>query len=173
MGDGKFVEASTGFAYRPVFVDRLNILGKYTFLYDLPSLGQDDGSNVDERSHVLSLEGLFDLTKQWEMGAKYAHKVGELREERDSGVWYSTSVDYFALIGRYNLYQAWDGLVKYQWLQVEEAEDQRHGALVGIDRHINENFKLGIGYNFTDFDDELTNLDYRSNGWFLNVVGKY
>jgi hypothetical protein len=33
--------------------------------------------------------------------------------------------------------------------------------------------KFGIGYNFTDFSDDLTLLDYEHEGWFLNAVGKY
>ncbi len=172
-GDARFIEADLGFAYRPVSNDRLNMLGKYTYLYDLPGIGQDDGSNVDERSHIISLEGIYDLGHRWEAGAKYAHKLGEIREERNAGDWFDTQVDYAAIIGRYHLHEKWDGLLKYQWLRVKEADDQRHGVLVGIYRYINEFFKLGVGYNFTDFDDDLTNLDYRSHGWFVNMVGNY
>jgi hypothetical protein len=32
--------------------------------------------------------------------------------------------------------------------------------------------KIGVGYNFTDFSDDLTDLDYQNNGWFVNFVGK-
>jgi hypothetical protein len=45
--------------------------------------------------------------------------------------------------------------------------------LLGLDRHINDHMKIGIGYNFTDFSDDLGDLDYDKRGWFLNVVGKY
>jgi hypothetical protein len=31
---------------------------------------------------------------------------------------------------------------------------------------------VGVGYNFTDFSDDLTNLDYQNSGWFINTVGK-
>ena len=34
-----------------------------------------------------------------------------------------------------------------------------------------ENFKLGAGYNFTDFSDDLTDLSYDNRGWFLNLTG--
>jgi len=44
--------------------------------------------------------------------------------------------------------------------------------LVGVYRHINQHVKVGVGYNFTDFSDDLTNLDYRSQGWFVNLLGK-
>ena len=74
--------------------------------------------------------------------------------------------------GRYHLTKHWDGLLAYRWLDVEEADDNRQGALLGIDRHINDHLKIGVGYNFTDFSDDLTDLDYQNNGWFLNFVGK-
>ncbi len=35
-----------------------------------------------------------------------------------------------------------------------------------------EKVKVGIGYNFTSFSDDLTDYDYDSKGYFLNVVGK-
>ena len=31
----------------------------------------------------------------------------------------------------------------------------------------------GVGYNFTDFSDDLTDFDYDHKGWFLNMVGTY
>ena len=35
------------------------------------------------------------------------------------------------------------------------------------------NFRIGIGYNFTDFSDNLTNFDYDHKGWFVNLTGQY
>ena len=46
-------------------------------------------------------------------------------------------------------------------------------SLVGLDRDINKNFRIGVGYNFTDFSDDLTDFDYDHRGWFLNLVGTY
>ena len=33
--------------------------------------------------------------------------------------------------------------------------------------------KIGIGYNFSDFDDDLSNTRGSSKGWFINIIGKY
>ncbi len=49
----------------------------------------------------------------------------------------------------------------------------REGWLVGLDRVIGKNFRIGVGYNFTDFSDDMTNLRYDNKGWFLNIVGYY
>ena len=45
----------------------------------------------------------------------------------------------------------------------------RQGWLVGLDRDIGKNFRIGAGYNFTEFSD----FDYDHEGWFLNMVGMY
>jgi hypothetical protein len=37
---------------------------------------------------------------------------------------------------------------------------------------LDDHASLGLGYNFTDFNDRLTNLDYDSKGWFLNLTGR-
>jgi hypothetical protein len=47
------------------------------------------------------------------------------------------------------------------------------GFLVGVYRHINDNFKIGVGYNFTDFSDNLTDLSYSSYGWFINAIASF
>ena len=62
---------------------------------------------------------------------------------------------------------------KIVFIDVREAEDTRAGALVAVYRHIGDHVKAGVGYNFTDFSDDLTNLDYDSQGMFFNVIGKW
>src|SRR4029077_18757556 len=39
-----------------------------------------------------------------------------------------------------------------------------------IYRHIGKNLKAGVGYNFTDFSDDLTDLKYNHKGVFLNLI---
>ena len=64
-------------------------------------------------------------------------------------------------------------MFEYRYLESETEDDDKHGALVGAYRHLGEHFKIGAGYNFTDFNDDLTDNDYDSDGWFIDVVGKY
>ena len=59
------------------------------------------------------------------------------------------------------------------WLRAKELGDRRTGWLTAGYYHINENVKLGLGYNFTDFSDDLTDMRYRSRGWFINLLGKF
>ena len=74
---------------------------------------------------------------------------------------------------RYQLMHEWDALAEYRWLQVKENGSNRHGWLVGVDREIGDNFRVGLGYNFTSFSDNLAVLDYNHRGWFLNLTGTY
>ncbi len=170
--EASFVEGNLGAAYRPAFNDRLNLLAKYSYLSDLGSSGQRD-LLPDERSHVLSIEALYDLTKRWELGGKFAYRKGETRLQRDSGPWFDSGAHMALVRGRYHFIRRWDAMVEYRWLEAETKDDVNHGALTGVYFHVNDNFRVGAGYNFTDFDDDLTRLNYRTRGWFLDFVGSF
>ena len=58
-------------------------------------------------------------------------------------------------------------------LEAQEAEDTKYGTLVAIHRQLYRNMKIGVDYNFTDFSDDLTDLDYNNDGLFFNAVGKF
>jgi hypothetical protein len=175
--DGSFVEAVTGFAYRPVAYDRFNMLFKYTYFYDLPSPGQLTlgGWIADyaQQSHVLSVDGSFDLNPWLTVGAKYAFRAGELRDNRTGGPWFDSQAH--LIIGRADLkvVKQWDLMGELRLLDVPTANDRRFGALVGVYRHINDNIKMGVGYNFTDFSDNLTHLNYDRRGVFINALAKF
>lgn len=72
---------------------------------------------------------------------------------------------------RYHLLWKLDALAEYRWLSVDETGDEKDGALLGIDLQLSPNVSLGVGYNFTNFNDRLSSLDYESRGWFLNLSG--
>ena len=170
--EGKYVELDLGFAYRPVGNDRWNILGKYTFLYDLAVTGQDT-AQPDERSHIFAIEALYDLNNQWELGGKLAYKAGDTRLQRGSGPWFETGAHLAVARARYHVIKNWDALLEYRWLESETEDDEKHGALAALYRHVGQHMKIGAGYNFTDFNDDLTDNDYDSDGIFIDVVGKY
>ncbi|MGF1548752.1 MAG: SdrD B-like domain-containing protein [Thiotrichales bacterium] len=170
--EASFVEGNLGAAYRPAFNDRLNLLAKYSYLSDLGSSGQRD-LVPDERSHVLSVEALYDLTRRWEIGGKLAYRKGETRLQRDSGPWFDSGAHMALVRGRYHFVKRWDAMVEYRWLEAETKDDVNHGALTGVYFRVNDHFRVGAGYNFTDFDDNLTRLNYRTRGWFLDFVGSF
>ena len=54
----------------------------------------------------------------------------------------------------------------------QDAEDRLDGALLGLYRHVGNHVKVGAGYNFSKFSDDLTSLDFRHQGLFINIIGK-
>jgi hypothetical protein len=46
-------------------------------------------------------------------------------------------------------------------------------ALLAICRHVGDNFKVGVGYNFGRFSGDLRDLTLDDEGVFLNVLGTF
>ncbi|HZM14516.1 MAG TPA: hypothetical protein VFE28_00815, partial [Candidatus Krumholzibacteria bacterium] len=171
VGDAQFMESGLGLAYRPARHNRLNILSRYTFLYDLPSAAQSERS--DEKSHVLSFETGYDVTRRWELGGRYALKHEETRQARDGGDWLRSQPNLGILRARYHLIAKLDGVGEYRWLWNGEVGDRQHGALFALYRNLTPSIELGAGFNATSFSDELTHLDHDAYGWFLRLRAKH
>lgn len=174
--DGNFKEFVLGYAYRPIHHDRLNAIVKYTYFENLPSPDQltSHNSTVDfsQKSNIYALDINYDWNPRLTLGGKYAVRIGEVSSERINPVFFESNASLIVLRGDWHLAKRWDILTELRRLGVEIADDVRSGVLIGAYRHMGDNIKLGIGYNFTDFSDNLTDLDYDSQGLFINVIGK-
>lgn len=168
----RFIEGNIGFAYRPWNSTRWGLFGRYTYLYDRSSSGQLVESDYDQKSQLVSLEGVYRLDRNWELSAKVARRMGEARLGRGSGEWFDSGATFAAGQVRYEVRDKWHLLAEYRWLDVKDG-GSRHGGLIGIDRDITNNLRIGAGYNFTKFSDDLTDFDYDHKGWFINFVGTY
>jgi hypothetical protein len=73
----------------------------------------------------------------------------------------------------YEVIRRWDLLAEVRKLSVTTAQDSQLGALVAVYRHLGPNVKVGVGYNFTDYSDDLSDLSHRNHGFFFNVIGKF
>jgi hypothetical protein len=173
-----FTEAVFAAAYRPVRNERLNLLAKYTFLSDLASpvqLGSRGGAiNYAQRSNVLALDATYEVNGWLSFGGKAAQRIGELRLGRTGHTpWFSSEATFFAARADFSIVKEWDGLIEARTLNVKEAGSTQSGILVALHRHITDEVRLGIGYNFTDFSDDLTNLRGDSKGAFINLVAAF
>jgi outer membrane protein OmpA-like peptidoglycan-associated protein len=176
--DGDYTEAVLAAAYRPVANDRWNALFKYTYFYNLPSPAQVDHSfntplDYRQKSHVLNVDAIYDVKPWLSLGAKYGVRMGKLSPSRTSDAWYDSRAHLAVLRADVHFTRELDGIAEMRRLSVRETKDSRSGALLGVYRHIGAHAKAGIGYNFTDFSDDLTDLSYRNRGWFINVLGKF
>lgn len=180
--DGDYVEASLGYAYRPVDNDRLNALFKYTWLYDLPGIDQIgiNGSlaSPKQRSHILSADLIYDLFPWLSVGGKYGFRVGEVQQRTSDGSetftdWERSSAHLGILRADLHIVKQWDLLVEGRVLYMPSAKTTDYGLLAAVYRQVGQNFKVGVGYNFGRFSDDLRDLTLDDEGAFLNVVGKF
>lgn len=175
--DADYIEASIGYAYRPVGNDRLNALFKYTYLHDLPAPEQltDDGVPLGpmQRSHVVSADFIYDVTQRLSIGAKYGYRHGEISTTRDEADFMPSTAHLGVVRADYHVVKNWDLLLEGRMLKLSEQDQVMYGALAAVYRHIGNNMKLGVGYNFGRFSDDLTDLTLDDEGVFVNVIGKF
>ena len=55
----------------------------------------------------------------------------------------------------------------------EESDLTETGALVGLYRHLGNNVKLGLGYEWGEVSDDMANISYEGRGVFLNLIAKF
>jgi hypothetical protein len=173
--DGGYTEAVIGYAYRPVMHDRFNALAKYTYFHNVPTTDQvtpqGEAAQFIQKSHIGSVDVTYDLTPNWSIGAKYAYRLGLLSLERESPEFLDNRAQLVVLRVDWRLGQYWEGMVEGRALDLPDLNEQRTGALIGIYRYLGEHIKAGVGYNFTDFSEDLTDLSFNHEGVFLNVIG--
>ena len=170
--DARFAEVDLGLAYRPVEDNKLNVLAMASYVYDVDPRNQMGGLYVDEKGRVLSLEGLYQVTPRLKVGGKAAVKRSAIRLDRDQDNFINATTLLWIARLRYHMVWKLDALVEYRYLEIDEIGDQKQGVLLGVDLQLGSNMAVGVGYNFTDFNDRLTTLDYESKGWFLNLNGR-
>ncbi|MEO8410438.1 MAG: hypothetical protein ABI478_07690 [Propionivibrio sp.] len=120
---------------------------------------------------MFSIDTIYDLFPWLSVGAKYGLRYGELRQNRASGQWFSSQADLLILRADWHFVKEWDAHVELRNLRAKEAEDAKAGALIGIYRHVADGVKVGIGYNFTRYSDDLTELVVSVAGVVLEYCG--
>jgi flagellar motor protein MotB len=175
--DGDYTEAVLGSAYRPVHNDRFNALFKYTFFSNLPTVDQatagTSGESFSQRSHILALDLMYELTTRLTLGGKYAYRLGEVSLDRVNQEFFASSAQLFVLRADWHFIHRWDALVEGRLLDLPDAGDRLGGVLLGLYRQLGNHAKLGVGYNFSSFSDDLTDLGYDHQGLFVNLIGKF
>jgi hypothetical protein len=175
--DGEYVEGSLGFAYRPEKTDRLNALFKYTFLYDYPGVDQvtvnGTTSGPAQLSNILSTDVSYDLSKIVTLGAKYGVRIGETKDRTAGSSWVKSLTHLGIIRADLNIHDDWDALLEGRVMWNPESDSTDFGFLAALYRDIGENFKIGLGYNFGRFSDDLSDLTYDDHGIFINAVGKF
>jgi outer membrane protein OmpA-like peptidoglycan-associated protein len=170
-------EIAVGAAWRPVRDDRWNTLFKFTVLDDQPSAAQLSavGNTIDyaQQSRVVDIDTMYQTTHWLALGFKYAIRNGDLKPTQTVGNWFASEAQLWIARADVLVVREWDGMLELRRLAIHETGDERTGALVGAYRHMGDHLKIGVGYNFTNYSDNLTDLNYRRQGFFLNTIGKF
>ncbi|MEQ8190401.1 MAG: hypothetical protein ABRQ39_20710, partial [Candidatus Eremiobacterota bacterium] len=154
---------TAGFAYRPVWNNKLNLLARYDvrryrFIPD----------NIDTLTYIASVEGIYDITDNMEFYGRYAWKREEnkLDSSADEIDLFSTRLTY-SFNERFSLFGE-AGLVRYL------DRNERHVAsMMAADYLLWQNWVVEGGYIFKQFEDFDDNNSTRSQGPFLRLVLKY
>ena len=163
--EAMFNEYVIGIAYRPVAFDRFNALAKYT---RLGQSGPDDAGTMAAfvtDSDVASVEWSLDITRRIEWVEKLAYR---LTTEQFGSLPEQTSHT-FLNINRLNI-NVWRNIdlgLEYRIRHQQEADDMHSGFLTEVMWEPVDHFRIGMGYNFTDFsDNEFSDNDYSVSGVF-------
>lgn len=173
--DGDYAEGTVGFAYRPTDNDRFNALFKYTYLYDLPGAdqvtvtGSTDGPQ--QETHILTADASYDVTPRLTLGAKYGFRYGRTRDRSSTGDWSDAIAQLGILRADVHIVHQWDIMLEGRALWTGEGDSVDYGFVAGVFRQINDNVRIGIGYNFGRFSDDLRDQTFDDHGVFINVLG--
>lgn len=171
---GDIVDASIGYAYRPIDNERLNVLARYRYFYD--SFGQSIdgvvGNGPVQKSSVISIEGSYDLTREWTIGMKFGGRSTRSAATADAS--FTDNDAWLAVVNaRYNLVREWDVLLEARMFDAVDAGFTETGILAAAYRQFGQNAQVGVGYNFGDFSDDLTDLTFDDEGVFINLVAQF
>ncbi|MDH3546862.1 MAG: flagellar motor protein MotB, partial [Gammaproteobacteria bacterium] len=173
--DGGFTEAVFGYAYRPIRHDRLNALVKYTYFYNVPTSDQITLQNIAaefiQKSHIAAADVTFDITPRFSIGGKYAYRLGQVSLDRENPEFFRNNASLYVIRGDLRFRKNWEVLVESRLLDMSDLDERRSGALAAVSRYLGDHLKIGLGYNFTDFSEDLTDLSFDHHGVFLNLTG--
>jgi flagellar motor protein MotB len=173
--DGGFTEAVLGYALRPVTHDRFNALLKYTYFYNVPTTDQISLQNIAaqfiQKSHIAAIDASYDITPRLSIGGKYAYRLSQVSLDRENPEFFDNNASLYVVRGDYRFREHWEFLLEGRLLDMPDLDESRSGALATVSRYLGDHLKIGLGYNFTDFSEDLTDLSYDHHGFFLNVTG--
>ena len=120
----------------------------------------------------------FHLLPWLSVGGKYGMRLGEIRTRSSDGSgtmgdWEKSSAHLGVLRADLHVVKNWDAMLEGRAFYLPEIQSMDYGALAALYRHVGNNFKVGAGYNFGRFSDDLRDLTLDDRGAFLNVVGKF
>ena len=141
----------------------------------MPTTGQvtlqNQAAESIQKSHIAAVDVTYDLMPWLTVGGKYAYRQSQVSLDRENPDFYANNANLYVLRSDVRFWQDWELLLEGRLLYMSDLGEHRAGALSAISRYFGDNLKIGLGYNFADFSDDLTDLNYDHRGVFLNLTG--
>lgn len=141
---GNYLDLNLGYALRPILDDRLNILAKYRYLYDMVDQSIDNSGTPKkiQQSRVFSIDAEIDLSPRWTIGGKLGGRLTMRAPDAasplaDNNAWLAVGN------ARYHFVHDWDVLIEGRTLTTVQAGTSDFGAVVGVHKQVGENIMLG------------------------------
>jgi len=144
----------------------------------------------------------FPALRNLRFGGKLALRKGESRMLKGTGEWLDTRVGMVVARALYKLdrphavdqrtllINKLELVGEYRWLADFEGDSTQRGALLGIYRQFDPrlrdsdkepgvrrltepSIRVGVGYNFSGFDDDMRREGYKSHGWFIDLMAVF
>jgi len=128
----------------------------------------------DERTitDLLSFTSIFEMPARLQLALRLAYRH---TEERVTGL-PESSTDYLISVLRlgFHLIENFDVAAEYRLLYTVDTDEIQHGALLEVSYNIMSYARIGVGFNFSSFSDNLmADLDEDASGFFVRLTGTY
>jgi hypothetical protein len=179
--DGNYKDFTLGLAFRPIDRDWWNAILKVSYFEMLPSAGKVDALDLTpeyrQRKLQVNLDNSFQLTNRFELGVKFGYAQRQLQFNRlKTGKWFDSDVLLGVVRLDVKIAKTWYAFGEYRSLMLLSSSDQNlDGMLVGVYKEIlsDNRLRMGVGYNFSNFSDDLSDTKYDAKGWFFNVTAGF
>jgi len=171
--EAAFMEASFGFALRPVHYDWINLIFKYSRLYEFRNFDVTaDDAAQEIYSDVFSLIPIIETPFRLQVVEKLALKHAV--EHSYAQPW--TTVNMVLWVNRLN-FHVWKERIdlgaEYRVLVLLDIE-KKDGYLAEVAIIPAKYVRFGVGYNFSSFSDNLyESLNHDASGFFVRLTGQY
>ena len=181
--DAKLIDNSISLVWRPT-KGKLNSVFQHRYFYDVAPIPQAPENNnlFNQKTSISSVQASYILNQDIEIGGQLAYRKAQISAQRGQSAWTSQNALFSAIntriyltdkhtssLAQANFDSAWSLMTEYRQLKVSN-NDTKKGFLITLDKDLTSNIRFGVGYNSTDFSADLTQFNYKSKGFFVNLV---
>ena len=158
-----------GLAYRPVWTNKFSLLAKYDLRRYRDTM-ETKGGTIDTLAHIAMLEGIYNISEDFEFYGKYAYKKEKCKV---SGL--TDTVDLFQGRLTYKFHPRLSLFGEARYLRYLDTGERTLASIVAVDYLLWENWMVEGGYVFRQFEEEfnLYNREVRSQGPYIKLLLKY